>query len=139
MDEQQATVADEPFICETISWTNCTGIDITEYQILSGVPPDGFARFRISVTLVIDGNPACQSMQPIPAETIEEAFMIAPQVIEGAEPEMLEAFKAAVRKKQGGKARIITAAEARVNGSQDNRHDRRAQEAAERQRMRFNE
>ena len=138
MDEQQVNVVDEPFICEAIQWTNCTGIDIVEYQVQCGVPPEGFARFRINVTLSVDGKPAVQSMRPIPAETIEEAFALAPQVVEGAEPEMMEALKAAIRKKQGEKPRIITAAEGRANGSGLNRHERRTAEAAQRQRMRFN-
>lgn len=133
MDEQ--LTSDTPFICETVIWTNCTGVVITEYVPRCGVPPEGFARFRMGVTLSINGQPAVTKTVPIDAETIEEAFMMAPAVVAKAGPEMEEALKGHIQSQQ--KQHIITAAQARQLGTNGNRQQRRAEEAARCQRMRF--
>ena len=135
MDEDITKVDEQPFICEAIQWTNCTGIEVTEYVIHSGAPPDGFARFRTGVTLSVDGKPAMQQMRAIPAETVDEAFVLVPQVIAEAEPEMLEEFKGHIQKHQQSQAKkIIVPSGASINNN-GNRHQRRADAS---HRSRFN-
>ena len=82
MTGEQLTNDDGPFICETINWTNCTGTNIVEYEVRSGVPPEGFARFRMQVVLKNEeGQPLVQKVATIEAESIEEAFAMAPAVL----------------------------------------------------------
>ena len=140
MSEELTSVDKQPFHCEVIQHSNCAGIDIVEYAIEQGVPPEGFARFRMQVTLVNDaGQPLIVKVMPVDAATIGEAFAIAPGVMADAQPEMEETLKAeienqqeAAQAKQAKDARrIITPAEARAvaaaNGG--NRHQRRADSA----------
>lgn len=140
MDEQTGNVVDEqPFHCEVIQHSNCADIDIVEYAIEQGVPPEGFVRFKMQVTLVDkEGQPLVVKVVPVDAATIGEAFAIAPGVMQDAQPEMEEKLKEMIREQQGGgKPRIITAAQARQMGDNGNRQQRRA-DAAQRNRMRFN-
>lgn len=148
MDEQTEYVDEQPFHCEVIQHSNCAGIDIVEYAIEQGVPPKGFARFRMQVTLVNDaGQPLMVKVMPVDAATIGEAFAIAPGVMADAQPEMEEKLKDEIEKQQGADQakrakdarRIMTPAEARAlaaaNGG--NRQQRRA-EASLHNRMKGN-
>ena len=148
MTDEQLT-EEPPFIAETISWTNCAGIDITEYVPQCGEPPEGFARFRMQVTLTTkDGQPLMAKVVVIEAESLEEAFVMAAEVIANAQPGMEEDLSAHIKKQQEVEQsrqsrdanRIMTPSEARAlaagNGGM-NRQQRRAA-VAQQHRMRFN-